>query len=285
MKRDYIHISIRIISLLLLLLIVPSSINLNAQNEKGSFIDIYIYPDGGLYVVDVTICSAPTIIVKELIGQPYFLMITNEKNEPLRYNLTGNKLTVFLHDGNRVIITYETYIGQKEGKLLRYNITSLISNVSIHLPSELILIYIDPLPDEIKRSYDEVILFYYLTTYLTIETYLPEELNEKTSIEINNNDGTTLFILLLSLIIIIIAFVFLLYKNTVRERKIKKYLTEEEQLIIEFIEKRGGKAYLSEIREGLELSTSTSWRKIKKLEKLGLVKVTRTSAGLLVEKK
>ncbi len=83
----------------------------------------------------------------------------------------------------------------------------------------------------------------------------------------------------ISISIAIIAAIYHFYTR----RRGEKILTEDEEAIIDFIKSRGGKAYLKEIREGLEIPSSTAWRKVRRLEKMGLVKIYRTPAGLVVK--
>ena len=68
-----------------------------------------------------------------------------------------------------------------------------------------------------------------------------------------------------------------------RRGESEEFLTEEEAEILRFVRMRGGQAYLTEIVEWLGLPKTTAWRRVKRMEGLGVVKLVRTPRGLLVQ--
>lgn len=68
-----------------------------------------------------------------------------------------------------------------------------------------------------------------------------------------------------------------------RRAESEEFLTEEEVEILRFVRMRGGQAYLTEIVEWLGLPKTTAWRRVKRMEGLGVVKLVRTPRGLLVQ--
>jgi Uncharacterized membrane-associated protein/domain len=52
-------------------------------------------------------------------------------------------------------------------------------------------------------------------------------------------------------------------------------LSEEDREIIELLKKKGGGMFQSEISQYVKMPTTTLWRRIKKLQELGYVKIEK----------
>jgi uncharacterized membrane protein len=79
------------------------------------------------------------------------------------------------------------------------------------------------------------------------------------------------YIIILLIIIAIIVIIFLLKR---RRETMSEYLTEEEEAIMNILKKRDG-IYQSELIEILNLPKTTVWRHLKRLERMGKIKIIR----------
>jgi len=126
-----------------------------------------------------------------------------------------------------------------------------------------------------------------LKTYLKTETrFITQTISNKTTVitslimhtfieTITKTEtifGLNIFYIIILLIIIaIIVIIFLLKK---RREIMHEYLTEEEEAIINILKKRDG-IYQSELIEILNLPKTTVWRHLKRLERMGKIKIIR----------
>ncbi|MEM3406178.1 MAG: winged helix-turn-helix transcriptional regulator [Nitrososphaerota archaeon] len=130
-----------------------------------------------------------------------------------------------------------------------------------------------------------------LTTYLKTETqFITKTISNKTTIitslitytltetikesitKIETEFGLNIFYIILPLIVIAIILVIILLKK--KRETMREYLTEEEEAIINILKKRDG-VYQSELIEILNLPKTTVWRHLKRLEKMGKIKIIR----------
>ncbi|RLE60425.1 MAG: hypothetical protein DRJ35_03360, partial [Thermoprotei archaeon] len=88
------------------------------------------------------------------------------------------------------------------------------------------------------------------------------------------------FYLLIVAAIIVVAILLMYFYKTKKQSEI--FLTEEDKMIIDYIKRMNGRVYLKELRQALELPSTTAWRRVKRLEKMGIVETHRTPAGLII---
>lgn len=95
---------------------------------------------------------------------------------------------------------------------------------------------------------------------------------------------------IISIAITSTAFIVLLYLFTRRGHKLKKVameLGDVDMMIVKSLEKRGGSALQSELQKDIPIPKTTLWRHIKKLEKLGIVRIEKlgTQNRIILTKK
>lgn len=255
--------------------IVLAAMALVAAKPSSPTVEVELYGDGSARVTHRVPADPPAIVSVELLGSPALLMVTDDGLNPLEFNLTENVLSALLLEGEAVLVSYETKLGSWNGSLLEFTIPGSEGRTVLIIPHNMTIVLVDPVPDAISSADGSIMLEY--DNPLEIKVALvgsPEESAGPAGGQSTEEGALPTYLAILP---IAAALVVLL-----RRRK-SPPITEEEEAILDFVRRRGGRAYMSEIREALELPASTSWRKVRRLEKLGLVKVTRTPAGLLVE--
>lgn len=278
-----------------------SEVNYVINNINLTFLDINIAKD------------AKFLLVLDSFGEPLDYELYDGKITVYCENITGIKVTYYtqsftskdsegvwtfnlLTDANETNILlpkYSTILGFEEvpSKIRMENeMISLSFNskkISFHYIIEI------PIISKTKTTYTTTIQSSngILTTYFKTETRIvTQTIFNKTTIitslitypftetikeTVTKNEtifNLNLFYIILPIIITILIIIIFLLKK--RKEAISYYLTEEENAIIDILKKRGG-AYQSELVEILNLPKTTIWRHLKRLEKMGKIKIIK----------
>ena len=252
--------------------------------QPGSNIYIEVYPDLSVLVKHFIPAEAPSLVEIEVLGPPQYLIVTNDLDEPLIYNLTGRELVVLLINGNAVKADYivEKFVNRTDiGYQISIHDLEEWNTVTIELPSHMIVLDVDPIPAVIKTEDSGLVLEFHNSSSIYIEfMYEIAETGGTVQEKEKGGEGIDEKICILG-----VASAALFAIPFLRFRKTEVVLTEEEEEILKFVKKSRGRAYLKDIREVLELPASTAWRRVKRMEKLGVVKLYKTPHGILVVKK
>ncbi len=252
---------------------------------------VKVYEDGGIDVKYLLQVEPPGETNLTVFGEPKFLLVVNRFNEPLDYNLINKTLFVTFIESKEIIVTYtvDEYVNVTGG-LITFHLPRLrVDKVTVKLPNSSIIYDLNPLPNEIYFANESITLVFTVTP-LTIEYTIPQ-LNVSQPIITPSRetpppqDLYSYVTLSLPIILTISAVVIVLYVSHRFKRKISLSLTEEEREVISFLKGKGGAAYQSEIREGINLPVSTAWRRVKRLEEKGIVEIIKTPRGNLVRLK
>ncbi|GEM_PF-1982589 len=263
--------------LLLTLAIVLFSQLAFSQPEPTIYVEAY--PDLSILVKHFVPAEPPSLVEVEVLGTPQYLIVTNDLDEPLVYNLTGRELVALLIEGNAVKIDYvvENFINET-GISYQLNLNGLEdwNTVVVKLPPQTVVLGVEPTPSSIRTEDSSLVLEFEKPVFVYIE-YMYEIAEDEKPIpakEEKNIDEKLCALGAISAILVVIAIIYF--------RKTGVVLTEEEEEILKFVKSRKGRAYLKEIREALELPASTAWRRVKRMEKMGVVKLYKTPHGILV---
>ncbi|RLE71724.1 MAG: hypothetical protein DRJ37_04355 [Thermoprotei archaeon] len=252
--------------------------------QPGSNIYIEVYPDLSVLVKHFIPAEAPSLVEIEVLGPPQYLIVTNDLDEPLIYNLTGRELVVLLINGNAVKADYivEKFVNRTDiGYQISIHDLEEWNTVTIELPSHTIVLDVDPIPAVIKTEDSRLILEFHNPSSIYVE-FMYEIVETGGTVQEKEKGGEGIDE---KICILGVASAALFAIPFLRFRKTEVVLTEEEEEILKFVKKSRGRAYLKDIREVLELPASTAWRRVKRMEKLGVVKLYKTPHGILVVKK
>jgi len=294
----------KIISLLFAVILIAFIVNVQAVPY---YINLKIYRDGyvlaRIFIYTSNISEINFTIPKDVEN----IIVTDENSLPLNYSLDHGEISIVCPETKLVKIIFVTSsLTKKEGNIWYFRFYYTYYNVSIIIPSDAVVLNTDPLPLKVTTS-DNNIVLYFSKSPISIEyTLLPPKnnvwknnesntdvTNNKTNSDLSNGSDKNIngeegspwskvpLIYIVAGIVSVIFFVIILL-YMLRRRGSNAMLTVEERDIVNFIKSRRGKAYLTEITEGLGLPKTTVWRKIRKLEKLGYVKTEKRKEGLLV---
>lgn len=226
---------------------------------------IVLYADGSASVEHKVAVNYPRLVRIKLLGDPIYLLVLSGDGRPLPFNKSGLDLTVEVID--EVVVSYDVEgLARETEGIWSLDVKGLYGETIVVLPNGSVLVYFEP-PPEYLEAYDSGLKLVFNSSYVVLEYFVYEEEEEKRPL---------LNVLWLAAVAVTITFVAVYIWRRLWK---KPQLTEEEKAILSFLKSRGGWAYQAEIREFLGLPTTTVWRRVKRLEELGLVSVEKTPRG------
>jgi uncharacterized membrane protein len=221
-----------------------------------------------------------------LLGEAFEeLLVVDERNLPLDYSLIEGEAIVYSLGASQLKAAYFTPdLTSKTGKYWTLS-TEVSTNATIVLPANASIISINSVPEIIESSNDQVSL---VMPAGKIEiTYIAEHSLHQ---QVKNDETWQLIAIVLFPIIASIVFAvwFLRRKkpappaeveNEVDLEKLlekEKHLRPEEVQVIRFLAEKNGTAFEAEIYEKLDLPRTTTWRLLKRLEKMAIVDIQKS---------
>ncbi len=274
-----------------LLLIAASQLTplaLASNPVTSETLTLTVYLDGFVHVNhELTVNQTFPSINTTLLGETHDeLLIVDEQNLPLSYTLTDSEAVIDSLGASQIAISYFTSdLTSKTGKY--WTLTAEApTNTTVTLPETASIISLNNVPELIETSNGQV---YLVMPSGTIEiSYIAEHnLNQQTQ-----NIETWQLITLASFPIIAAAALTLwLLKRKTQTPKPKqpanevdvdklfekeKHLRPEEVQVIQFLTEKHGTAFEAELYEKLNLPRTTTWRLLKRLEKMEIVNIQKS---------
>ena len=278
-------------TLLLLLTAHFSSTLVLASNPAAASesLTLTAYLDGFVFVShELTLNQTfPSINVTLLGEAPEDMLVVDDQNLPLEYAVANGEAVIYSLDANHIKISYSTPdLTSKTGKY--WTLTAqVITSTKIILPENASIISLNNIPELIETSNNQVSL---TMPNGTIEiTYITEHsLNQQQTPNSTPYALIAAAILLPTMTSIAVALWFLKLKkhhpqpkeleNEVDTKKLfekEKYLRPEEVQVINFLAEKHGTALEAELYEKLNLPRTTTWRLLKRLEKMEIVDIRK----------
>jgi uncharacterized membrane protein len=246
-----------------------------------------VYLDGFVHVNhELTVNQTFPSINTTLIGETHDeLLIVDEKNLPLSYTLTNSEAVIDSLGASQIAISYFTSdLTSKTGKYWTLTIEAP-TNTTVTLPETASIISLNNVPELIETSNGQV---YLVMPSGTIEiSYIAEHhLNQQTQ-----NIETWQLITLASFPIIAATALTLWLMKRKKTQTPKqpadevdvdklfekeKHLRPEEVQVIQFLAEKHGTAFEAELYEKLNLPRTTTWRLLKRLEKMEIVNIQKS---------
>jgi len=235
-------------------------------DEYGTaLVEIRIYLDSGLQTIELPIEPIPETI----------MAVANEKPIPVIYE--NSTLYLIVEESSTIEISYIANISIKDG------IFHLIikRNISAILKIPLVNIILLTLPREIISYKEEDNTFILiirgpqeLRYTLRIPTTPIPTSPPSTPINIGSIDYIWIYITAIIFIASFGIIVIYLIKRR-KPRMLTEMLSEIDIAIIKILESKGGMALQTELQDNINIPRTTLWRHIKKLEKLGIVRIEK----------
>jgi uncharacterized membrane protein len=221
-----------------------------------------------------------------LLGEAYEeFLVVDEQNLPLDYSLNDGEAVVYSLGASQIKLSYFTPdLTSKTGKYWTLS-TEVSTNATIVLPADASIISLNNVPELIESSNDQVSLV--MPAGIIEITYVAEHSLQQQ----NQSDDTWLLIIIISFSIIasiVLALWFLRRKKPPPPEEVKnevdvdkllekeKNLRPEEVQVITFLAEKNGTAFEAELYEKLNLPRTTTWRLLKRLEKMEIVDIRKS---------
>ncbi len=255
--------------------------------------NLTVYRDGLVHVTQTLIVNVlfPELVLPLLSSSIENVIVLDENQMAVNYEIDGGNLTVFTLGVERVSVEYDTISLTKKEAEVWTLVANNPYNLTVFLPQNSTVIYLSKMPTAIDTSGTRITLTLYPDQWEIsyVLPVLPED-------EAKDKEGSSNIPLeyLIAAIIAIIAVVLsaLLIVRRRRGPNVEKILKAHPQLkkedreVIEFLAERGGKAFEAEIRERfLDMPRTSLWRLVRRLERLEIVEVKKIGLENQVELK
>ena len=280
----------------LFILTVVSQLSLSIAATENPVISesltLSVYLDGFVLVTHEleTNQTYPAVNVT-LIGENHEnLLFLDQQNLPLNYVVTDGQATVYSLGASKIKAAYLTQeLTTKTGKY--WTLTAQVStNTTVILPANVTIISLNNVPEQIEST-DAQILLVMPPGTIDITYIADHNLTEQTS----NTEPPWLLIASLSILSITacLAVFWILKRKETAEKKKKelgkppevdldkllereKDLRQEELQVVNFLAEKNGTAFEAEIYEKLQLPRTTTWRLLKRLEKMEILDIKKS---------
>jgi uncharacterized membrane protein len=279
-----------ILGALLLLVASPLSSSLALANNPitSEALTLTLYLDGFVLVNhELTVNQTfPTINTTLLSETHEELLIVDEQNLPLDYIIMNNEVVIDSLGASQIKISYFTPdLTSKTGKYWMLN-AEVTTNTTVTLPETASIISLNNVPEFIESSNGQVSLVM-PSGIIEISYVSDHDLYQK----IQTIEAWQLIAIPLILIIAAIAFAIWFmrrkkppsqpkeHKREVDVNKLferEKHLRPEEVQVIQFLAEKHGTAFEAELYEKLNLPRTTTWRLLKRLEKMEIVNIRKS---------
>ncbi len=235
-------------------------------DEYGTaLVEIRIHLDNGLQTIELPIEPIPETI----------MAVANEKPIPVIYE--NDTLYLIVEESSTIEISYIANISIKDG--IFYLIIK--RDISAILKIPVVNIILLTLPREIISYKEEDNTFILmikgpqeLRYTLRIPTTPIQTSPSLTPINIGGIDYIWIYIRAIIFIASFSVIVIYLIKRR-KPRVLTEMLSDIDIAIIKILESKGGMALQTELQDNINIPRTTLWRHIKKLEKLGIVRIEK----------
>jgi uncharacterized membrane protein len=283
--KIYYQIAISVVIAILTLLSFSTATTVVAQSLfEVEFIEVKVYRDGSVHTTQTIIVDelAPDIMLPLLSPSIENMLVLDENQLAVDYEINGGNLTIFTLGATHVLVEYDTIALTKKEAEVWTLVADNPYNLTVFLPQNATVIYLSKMPTTIDTSGTGIKLSLYPSQW-EISYVLPLLLEDET--QDNGSPWTTISIeYLIAAIVAVTAVVLsaILIVRRRREPNVEKILKahpelkKEDKEVIEFLAEKGGKAFEAEIREQFpDMPRTSLWRLVRRLERLEIVEIKR----------
>ncbi len=292
------HATVALAFLLLVSSIVQISNSAATENNPitNETLTLTIYLDGFVLAAHEFEINQtyPTVNVSLLGDNHENLLFLDEENVPLDYSINQSEATVSSLGASVIRTSYLTQnLTTKTGKF--WDLQAIVStSTTVILPEAATIISLNNVPERIESTNGQVTL---VMPPGTIEiTYIIEHSQPEQTTLTSDTERPWLLIFLISLFSIsafVFAFIVLRRKKTPKMQELadpkeksevdleklfarEKNLRQDEVQVIRFLAEKNGLALEAELYEKLQLPRTTTWRLLKRLERMEIVDIEKS---------
>ena len=291
------------------LILLAMSVPLQHSFGSNRTLDLFLFPDGSTHVT-YSLESDPflTDTKVSLYGDSFEnLVIEDENGFPLTAQSENNILEVETLGSSNILINYDTYsLISKDGKIWSFEINSPVE-FNVIMPQNSVIVGMSTFPIDMDVTSDKTKLLlpsgmaeitYFLAVAESSQILPPIE----TSV---TKDDNSLMYVVGGAVVAITAIVAIAIKMKNKPKQIVSTpqtiileknepfniekvlempdLREDDKEIIKFIHENGDSALESDLRKKFLLPRTTMWRAVKRLERHGLIEITKKDQQNLIK--
>jgi len=285
------------VSAVFLLLILISSVTVTAVGESRFQVEsanLTIYRDGLVHLTQTLVVNEtfPAITLPLLSSSIENIIVLDENQTVLDYEINGLNLTVFTLGAKGVFLEYDTIsLTMKEAEVWTLIVENPY-NLTVFLPENSTIVYLSKMPNAIDTENSKITLSLFPGDW-EISYVLPlfpqdgstdkEEPWTTIPVEYLIAAAVAVAAVLLS------ALIFFRRKPGPNVEKILKanpQLMQEDRDVIKFLAEKEGKAFEAEIRERFpDIPRTSLWRLVRRLERLEIIEIKKIGLENRVELK
>ena len=299
-------VPLMIVGLIIVAIIIP----IQASFGSTRTIDLIIYPDGSIHVstkIDVDPLT-PDFEVKLFGSSIDNFVATGDTGFMLSENIVSDTAKIETFGSSSITIDYDVYdLVSKEGRVWTFSFDSP-SDYTLLMPKNSVIVGMSTLPKNMEVVQDQTKLE--LNNGLSEINYIfgtpTNQVIQKPTTPKNGSFDFTIIIIIGSSITVAITIIFIVRKkksesfsltrvesNNEKQTEIKPIDTdtifsfrpdmrEDDKEIVKFISQNGGQVLESELRKKFLQPRTTMWRAVKRLERLGVIEITKKDMQNLV---
>jgi len=276
-------------------LVLAFSTHYALAEDAYSFLqfEVTVYRDGVAHVRSiVAVNSTVPSISLPLPGEVANVIVTDEKGQLLSYELTRDSIVIYTFGASRVALEYDTAaLTRKDGPVWTLKIDIPVQG-RILLPDGAAIVYLSEKPESIEAKEGRPVLTLapgswevsyaipvQVTTTASTATAPASTPTASTTmaptsapIAIPSPFPIAVVLAIAAIIALIVGLAALLRR---RSRFSSEALSQTDREVLQLIRSRGGRIFESELRDYLGLPKTSAWRRVKRLEKMGLVRTRK----------
>lgn len=247
--------------------------------------EITVYRDGVAHVRSIVeVNSTVPSISLPLPAEAANILATDENGRLLRYEQTRDSILVYTFGASKVVLEYDTAsLTRKDGTVWTLK-TDLPTHGRIVLPDGAIIVYLSEKPTSIEAKDGRPVLILAPGSW-EISYVIPLQVTTAASTTTGPTSvppAIPLLVFIATVVIIaLIAVLGALLRR--RSRFSSEALSHTDSEMLQLISSRGGRVFESELRDSLGLPKTSAWRRIKRLEKMGLVRTRKVGSQNEIE--
>lgn len=280
----------RALAFAVLLVALASFTPLSLAEDTYSFLtmEVVVYRDGVAHVRGViTVNSTIALLSLPVMGEAANVIVTEERGQLLRYELTGSNIMVYTFGASKVVFEYDTpSLTRKDGPVwtLKLNLPALCKAV---LPEGASIVYLSDKPTSIEAKEGQPVLILARGPW-EISYVIPLQTTTTTATTQTSHIPPTApsWPPILGVAVGIMTIALVVGLSIVLKRRSSlssETLSPADSEVLQLISSRGGKIFESELRDSLRLPKTTVWRRVKKLEEMGLVRTRKVGSQNEIE--
>jgi uncharacterized membrane protein len=272
------------IAILMLISFVAATTVVAQSLFEVESIDLTVYRDGLAHVTQTLTVDelAPEVTLPLLSSSIENMLVLDENQLAVDYEVNGEDLTVFTLGAESVSVEYDTIALTRKDAEVWTLVADNPYTLSVFLPQNSTVIYLNMMPTAIDTSGTGINLSLYPGQW-EISYVLPLLPDDGT-----DDNGTAsspipidyLIAAIVAVVAVVISVILIIRRrrgpNVEKTVKAHPQLKKEDKDVIEFLAEKGGKAFEAEIRERFpDMPRTSLWRLVRRLERLEIVEVKK----------